>query len=91
MKEAGFSGFAYEGQVYLSEELTPRNKRFIVQHELYHLRDKHRWLGYFGMELRANIVCGFKDPIGISAALYRSFKKGNIKRYLLALMGVGQD
>ncbi len=91
MTEAGFSGFTFEGQVYLDEDLKGLNKRFTVQHELYHLRDKQHWLGYFGKELRANVICGLKDPLGISAALYGGFRKGYLKRYLLSLAGIGQD
>ena len=90
MHEAHFSGFAYEGQVYISEDLGKRNKRFTVQHELYHLGDARRWLGYFGMELRANVVCGLKDPVGLAAALIQGLIKGYIPTYLLALVGVGQ-
>lgn len=91
MHKARFSGFVYEGQVYISEDLGKRNKRFTIQHELYHLRDRQRWLGYFGMELRANVVCGIKDPLGLTAGLLRGFRKGYMKTYLLALAGVGQD
>ena len=91
MREARFSGFAYNGQAYISNELSERDKRFTIQHELYHLRDKRRWLGYCGMELRANVVCGLKDPTGICAALYRGFRKGYVRTYLLALVGIGQD
>ncbi len=91
MREARFSGFTYKGQVYLSEELTGKSKQFGIQHELYHLRDKQHWLGYFGQELRANTVRGIRDPFGLVAHLYAALKKGYLKTYLLSLVGIRQD
>lgn len=39
-------------------------KRFILQHELYHLRDRYKWWGVLGAEIRANFVPALRDPIG---------------------------
>ncbi len=76
MKAAHISGYAINGQAYLSEALKGRTKRFVASHEIYRLRDKQTWLGYFGMEFRANFICGLKDPLGLIATINTGIKSG---------------
>ncbi len=47
------------------EDLHPIVQSFVIQHELYHLADKATWWGVFGMELRANVISGLKNPFGL--------------------------
>lgn len=82
MREAHVTGYAFKGQVYLNESLEGRIKRFVTSHEVYHLRDTQTWLGYFGMELRANFMCGLKDPLGLLATISSAFRYGKFPIYL---------
>ena len=87
MRKVQLRGFAKNGEAYISEELTRNVRRFVINHEIYHLNDKHRWLGYFGKELRANIICGLKDPSGLLATTISVMKSGGLLRYFKALLG----
>lgn len=86
MKNACFSGYTYQGEVYISEALVGRTKMFIIQHELYHIYDKYNWGGYFGKEIRANIICGIKNPIGLCSAIGHTLKNRRLKDYIIRLM-----
>lgn len=52
------------------EDLPPRIKNFVKTHELYHCRDRAKWGGWLGRELRANLIPGLKDPIGLLATVW---------------------
>jgi hypothetical protein len=86
MQAAQFSGYTYKGEVYISEALRGRSKHYIIQHELYHIHDKKNWGGYFGKELRANIVCGLKNPIGLCFAIGHAIRNHRLKVYGLRLL-----
>lgn len=65
------------------EDLFSPVRRFVIQHELYHLVDKHTWWGALGRELRASVVPGLRDPIGLLACVIATFLSwGRIKLYL---------
>ncbi|MFA6392500.1 MAG: hypothetical protein WCW54_00220 [Candidatus Paceibacterota bacterium] len=65
------------------EDLNPVIKKFVIEHELYHLTDKSRCMGIFGMELRANIIPGLKNPIGLFMTILATlFSLDRIKFYL---------
>ncbi len=49
-------------------DLHPLVQRFVIQHELYHLQDERRG-GVFLRELRANLIPGMRDPIGLIACI----------------------
>lgn len=55
--------------VEIRDDLSPRVKRFVIKHELYHLVDKHKWLSDRGREIRANFVPAMSDPIGFTACV----------------------
>ena len=71
LKEKIYPAFGYASgdTAYVREDLSPRVKRFVEAHELYHCRDKATWWGWFGREIRANLVPGMKDPVGLLATL----------------------
>ncbi len=51
------------------EDLSPRLKKFVLAHELYHLIDERTWLGNRGREIRANFVPAMHDPAGFMTCL----------------------
>ena len=73
-KEAIYPAFGYNGggRAIIREDLPPRIKNFVQAHELYHLQDQATWGGWIGREVRANIVPGLKDPIGLLATAWGS-------------------
>ncbi|MEO6077315.1 MAG: hypothetical protein ABIP54_00835 [Candidatus Andersenbacteria bacterium] len=50
---------------FVREDLSPRIREFVIAHEFYHLIDQHLWWGDRGREIRANVVPGFFDPLGL--------------------------
>ncbi len=56
-------------------------KNFVTEHELYHLRDPHTWGGWIGREIRANIVPGVKDPVGLAATILYSLNPERLRLY----------
>lgn len=62
-----FFGYAFQDKIFVRNELSKRVQAFVISHEGYHLADSHEWLGWFGAEIRANIYCGLRDPIGLIA------------------------
>ncbi len=77
-------GMAYFGtnQCDVREDLPPRVRVFVKEHELYHLRDPHQWGGWIGREIRANVVPGLKDPLGLLATVAASLSPQRIAFYL---------
>ena len=85
-----FFGMAYMklGYAKVRKDLHPLVKEFVTQHELYHLRDTKKWGGVLGREIRASIVPGLKNPLGLMACILvslfskerRALYKDRIKR-----------
>lgn len=71
-----------EGTAYVRDDLPPRVKRFTVAHELYHLGDRARWWGWFGRELRANLVPALRDPLGLLACCLANCTRERLAFYL---------
>lgn len=68
-------GQSFGDTVLVRDDLSPRAKRLVKAHELYHSADTATWGGAFGRELRANIVTIAKDPVGAGAALLANLKE----------------
>jgi hypothetical protein len=51
------------------EDLSPRVKRFVKAHELYHLQDT-KGGGWLRQEIRANFYPALKDPIGLLSTVF---------------------
>lgn len=67
----------------VKEDLKPIIQKFVIEHELYHLTDKSKWMGRLGMEIRANIIPGIKNPIGLFVTILATlFSRERIKFYL---------
>lgn len=65
-------GFSDGSTAKVREDLSPRIKNFVKAHELYHCQDKANWGGWVGREIRANVVPGLKDPIGLLATVWKT-------------------
>jgi len=89
-KEEIYPAFGYAGgrTATIREDLSPRVKRFVRSHELYHLIDKSKWGGVFGSELRANLIPGMKDPFGLIATIWKTVSdKDRMDFYLKRVKG----
>lgn len=82
-----FFGYALKDTIFVSKVLSKRVEAFVVCHEKYHLTDKSKWLGWFGAELRANVCCGVKDPLGLTATVLASLSIKRLKLYLKLIVG----
>jgi hypothetical protein len=74
-------GIAYRNEVRVREDLSPRIKRFVLAHELYHARDYANWGGWIGREIRANLVPAVNDPIGFFVTVFASLKPDRLLFY----------
>lgn len=84
-KEAIYPAFGYGGnnRAFVREDLSPKVKKFVTAHEVYHCIDKAKWGGWVGREIRANVVPGLKDPIGLVATIWATISNvDRIKFYL---------
>ena len=70
---------------WVREDLSLHVKRFVLAHEIYHLTDEWTWGGWIGRELRANVMCGIKDPKGFFATIIASCTWDRIKFYIRRL------
>jgi len=81
-------GHIVGGEVYVRDDLSNKVKKFVIAHEIYHLNDEKKWLGWVGREARANVVCGVRDPHGFVSTVFASLNKKRIAAYLRSLIKV---
>jgi hypothetical protein len=89
-KNSIYPAFGYGGgnKAIIREDLPPRISRFVTAHEIYHCTDKAKWGGWVGREIRANIIPGIKDPIGLMATIWATVSDvDRIKFYLKRIKG----
>ena len=86
----GFFGYAFHDTIFIRADLPQRVRSFVLSHEKYHLMDKRKWWGWVGAELRANLSCGFRDPIGLLATVSASITRSRLKTYLRLLKTSGR-
>lgn len=82
-------GCAYHGEhkvAHVRNDLTGIVRRFVIQHELYHLRDTHTWGGTVGAELRANFVPGLSDPIGFIVSIWKTITNRERRQFYLDMV-----
>lgn len=65
-------GYTTGNNIAVRRDLSPRVKRFVRTHELYHCYDESQWGGWAGKEIRANIIPGFKDPVGLIVTIWET-------------------
>jgi len=84
-REDIYPAYGYGGgnSAIVRQDLQPSVKKFVKAHELYHCQDKSDFGGWFGREIRANIIPGLKDPIGLAATVWKTITDvDRIKFYL---------
>ena len=81
-------GYIVGNQIYIKSDLSPRVENFVIQHELYHAKDQRVWWGWIGKELRANLLCGLKNPFGLIATICASINRTRLVAYWHALKKV---
>jgi len=84
-KEDIYPAYGYGGgnSAVVRQDLPPRVKNFVKAHELYHCQDKSNFGGWLGREIRANVIPGLKDPIGLAATVWKTITDvDRIKFYL---------
>lgn len=89
-KDDIYPAYGYGGgkNATVRQDLPPRVKNFVKAHELYHCQDKATWGGWIGSEIRANIIPGLKDPIGLGATILNTITDvDRIKFYLKRIKG----
>lgn len=89
MEEIQSFGHIVGKSIYIKAGLPEKVERFVIQHEIYHLNDEHTWLGWLGKELRANVICGMKNPVGLVATIRASLTKPRLNAYWKALRHAG--
>ncbi|UZE94289.1 MAG: hypothetical protein IB618_01825 [Candidatus Pacearchaeota archaeon] len=60
--------------IKINKSRSPSVKRYVLAHEIYHVKDKGKWGGTLGAETRATFYCGLRDPIG----MFKTAFTGNI-------------
>jgi hypothetical protein len=75
-------GHASKNEVIVRQDLRPRVKKFVTAHELHHLNDKANWGSWVGKEIRTNLVCGIKDPVGTIATIAASLNRERLNFYI---------
>lgn len=88
MKRNGSFGYLYKGDIYIRAGLPKRVEKFVINHEIYHIVDRWQWWGWVGRELRANFICGIKDPLGLTLTIIYSINKERLKAYWYSLKNV---
>jgi hypothetical protein len=83
-------GVALRGkdQVYVRKDLPECVKRFVISHELYHLRDKAQW--WIWMEVKATIHAAMRHPIGFVACASMSLAPYRLRYYWQRIRGNGR-
>ena len=84
-KEDIYPAYGYGGgnRAVVRQDLSPRVKKFVKAHELYHCQDKSYRGGWLRREIRANLIPGMKDPLGLIATIWKTISdKDRINFYL---------
>jgi hypothetical protein len=64
---------------YVRKDLPNCVKKFVREHELYHLRDKAR--SWFWREIKANALGALKHPLGFTLCLFLSLSPSRLRYY----------
>jgi len=71
--------------VYVRGDLPNCVRRFVTEHELYHLRDKSKW--WVWREIRANIAGALRHPFGFIVCAMISLAPYRLKYYWKRFIG----
>ena len=75
-------------EVYVREDLPRCVKRFVISHELYHLRDKAQW--WVRREVKATVHATMRHPIGFIACVLMSLVPYRLKYYGQRILGIAK-
>jgi hypothetical protein len=83
LENAGLNlfGYVHKHNIYVRIGLPKHVEHGVLTHEAYHYGDTKKWLGMYGMEIRANAFTIFHDPIGFLATAIYSLNTARIKTY----------
>ena len=86
-KEALYPKFGYtDGKmIHIREDLSERVKEFVTAHEFYHIKDSST--NRLWREIKASVVPGVSDPIGLAATILASLRWYRIKFYIGLIRG----
>jgi len=65
--------------VYIRNDLPKIVKKFIKEHELYHLKDESKF--WLWREIKANVYGAFKYPLGFLLCIFMSLSPYRLKFY----------
>ena len=74
-----------KGQVYVRKDLPECVKRFVISHELYHLRDQAQW--WVWMEIKATVHAAMMHPIGFLVSVSMSLAPDRLRYYWERICG----
>ena len=91
-KEDIYPAYGYGGgnSAVVRQDLPPRVKKFVKAHELYHCQDKSNFGGWLGREIRANVIPGLKDPIGLATTVWKTITDVDRIKFYLKRIKEGQ-
>jgi hypothetical protein len=83
LEDAGLNlfGYVYKNNIYVRNGLPKWVEHGVLTHELYHYGDIKKWLGVYGMEIRANVFTMLHDPLGFLATVAYSLNAARFKTY----------
>ncbi|MDP2934107.1 MAG: hypothetical protein Q8N81_08370 [bacterium] len=74
-------GQSFVSTAEIREDLSPRVKRFVRAHELYHIGDAVYGGGWIGREIRANLMPALSDPVGFAFTVVASLSPDRLGFY----------
>jgi hypothetical protein len=72
-------GYASEQVAYVRGDLPNCVRKFVTEHELYHLRDDAKW--WVWREIKANIAGALKHPLGFLGCVLMSLAPYRLRYY----------
>ena len=72
-------GYASEQVAYARGDLPNCVRKFVTEHELYHLRDDAKW--WVWREIKANIAGALKHPLGFLGCVLMSLVPSRLRYY----------
>lgn len=76
-----FFGYALQEKVFVRNNLSKNVERFVICHEISHLKDGSHWLGWVGSEMRANVAAGVREPLGFLLTVRSSLNRRRLAKY----------
>jgi len=71
------------GKIKIREGLPPSIRRFIEEHEKYHIKDWESKSSWIMSEMKANMAAGLKEPVGFLHTTYLTISDSRRRNYYL--------